>query len=166
MASKTLIGGVEYEIAKGRALYGGTGYTIQKGRTLEGGSGYDVSHTLTLKASGSVSWIDIHLKGEHVYGGFETQITEDDVIRIVGYYRGAVESGNVSAGSFTYFCGTRIEAVGKAVKDSYVGDIYTDKDYYVEFVAESDLSISVRVEKDWSGDNLIYVDITGDYTII
>ena len=47
MPSKTLHGGVEYEVAKGRALHGGTGYEIQKGRTLVGGVGYDVGFGLS-----------------------------------------------------------------------------------------------------------------------
>jgi hypothetical protein len=43
MASKTRVGGTNYEVKGGKCRVSGTNYSIKKGRTLVGGTGYDIS---------------------------------------------------------------------------------------------------------------------------
>lgn len=42
MAHKTIVGGTQYNIKKGKALVGGTEYSVKKGKTLVGGTAYEV----------------------------------------------------------------------------------------------------------------------------
>lgn len=42
MAHKTIVGGTQYNIKKGKALVGGTEYSVKKGKTLIGGTAYEV----------------------------------------------------------------------------------------------------------------------------
>lgn len=99
-------------------------------------------------------------------GSFTAQVSKYDVIRLVGSCHGSVTGGSTSGSWYTYFNGVAFSRMGRLTSGSSVYDAY-----YIDLVANDDLTISVTYEREYDSDigdydYDIYVTTTGPYTIL